>query len=159
MLSKGPKYYFDNEAIKELSKYPDDDRKARAHKDHKSMPSEAHGGVRPGSATYPMRNKRDVWTVTTKPYKEAHFATFPPDLIRPCVLAGCPVGGLVMDPFMGAGTTAVVAKQEGRNYVGFELNTEYIKIAEKRITETQPTPIPEPTLFSELKDNPALIKG
>ena len=73
--------------------------------------------------------------MNTKPYKEAHFATFPPALITDCIKAGCPVGGLVLDPFMGAGTTALVAKQLGRNYVGFELNAEYIKIAEKRIAD------------------------
>ena len=80
-----------------------------------------------------LRNKRDVWTVATKPCKEDHFATFPPELIRPCILAGCPEGGIVLDPFMGAGTTALVALQERRNYLGFELNPEYIKIANKRL--------------------------
>ena len=80
------------------------------------------------------RNRRDVWTVATKPCKEAHFATFPPELIRPCILAGAPAGGLVLDPFMGAGTTAMVAKQECRNYVGFELNPAYIEIAERRVS-------------------------
>jgi DNA modification methylase len=79
------------------------------------------------------RNKRSVWTVTTKPFKGAHFATFPPDLIEPCVLAGCKVGGTVLDPFFGAGTTGLVAKKHGRNYVGIELNSEYIDIAKKRL--------------------------
>jgi len=82
------------------------------------------------------RNKRSVWTVTTKPFKDAHFATYPEDLIVPCILAGCPEGGLVLDPFMGAGTTALVSKKLGRNYVGFELNEEYKNIAEKRLTKT-----------------------
>jgi DNA modification methylase len=80
-------------------------------------------------------NKRDVWTVSTKPFKEAHFATFPPDLIEPCVLAGCPVNGIILDPFVGSGTTAMVARQNQRNYIGFELNSEYIDIANKRIEE------------------------
>jgi DNA modification methylase len=80
-----------------------------------------------------LRNKCDVWRVPTAFCREAHFATFPPELIRPCVLAGAPAGGLVLDPFMGAGTTAMVSKQEGRKYIGFELNPEYIKIAERRI--------------------------
>jgi DNA modification methylase len=80
-----------------------------------------------------MRNKRDVWTVAPKPFKGAHFATFPPALIEPCILAGCPVGGTVLDPFFGAGTVGVVAKKHGRNYIGIELNPEYAAMAEKRI--------------------------
>ena len=79
------------------------------------------------------RNKRSVWTVTTIPFKEAHFATFPPKLIEPCILAGCPGGGLVLDPFMGAGTTAFVAARLNRRFIGIELNPAYIKIAEERI--------------------------
>lgn len=78
-------------------------------------------------------NKRSVWTVTTKPYKEAHFATYPEDLIVDMIKAGCPEGGVVLDPFMGAGTTALVAKKLNRHYIGYELNPDYIKIAEKRI--------------------------
>lgn len=78
-------------------------------------------------------NKRSVWTVTTKPFSEAHFATFPEDLIVDCIKAGCMEGGIVLDPFMGAGTTAVVAKKLNRHYTGFELNPEFIKIAEKRL--------------------------
>jgi DNA modification methylase len=81
----------------------------------------------------PARNKRSVWTVPTKAFKGAHFATFPPALIRTCIEAGCPADGVVLDPFMGAGTTAVVARELGRNYVGIELNSEYVKIAEERI--------------------------
>lgn len=79
------------------------------------------------------RNKRSVWSVSTKPFKEAHFATFPEDLIVPCILAGCPPGGVVLDPFMGAGTTAVVARRLGRNYLGYELNAEYVSIANHRL--------------------------
>ncbi|HJV19314.1 MAG TPA: site-specific DNA-methyltransferase [Sediminibacterium sp.] len=81
-------------------------------------------------------NKRSVWTVTTKPFKDAHFATFPEDLIVDCIKAGCPEGGIVLDPFMGAGTTALVSRKLNRNYVGFELNPEYIQIAEKRLKTT-----------------------
>jgi DNA modification methylase len=80
-------------------------------------------------------NRRSVWTVTTKPYSEAHFATFPPDLIKPCVLAGCPEGGVVLDPFMGSGTTALVAKNLNRKYLGIELNQKYIALAEKRLAQ------------------------
>ena len=79
----------------------------------------------------PMRNKRSVWTVSTQPFKEAHFATYPPKLVEPCILAGCPKGGIVLDPFMGSGTTAMVALHLQRNFIGFELNPEYVKIAEK----------------------------
>jgi DNA modification methylase len=80
------------------------------------------------------RNKRTVWTVTTKPFKGAHFATFPPDLIEPCILAGCPVGGTVLDPFGGSGTTGLVADRHGRNAILIELNPEYIEIAKKRLS-------------------------
>lgn len=80
-----------------------------------------------------MRNKRSVWTVATAPFSEAHFATFPPDLIKPCILAGSAGGGIVLDPFMGAGTTALVAAQYNRQFLGIELNPEYVAIAEKRI--------------------------
>lgn len=80
-----------------------------------------------------MRNKRDVWSVTTKPFKGAHFATFPEDLIEPCVLAGSPVGGVVLDPFCGSGTTGVVAVRNEREFIGIELNKDYLDMAEKRI--------------------------
>ena len=79
------------------------------------------------------RNKRCVWTITTKPFKEAHFATYPEQLIEPMIKAGCPVGGIVLDPFFGAGTTGVVTKKLNRNYLGIELNPEYIDIATRRI--------------------------
>jgi len=79
------------------------------------------------------RNKRSVWTVATQPFPEAHFATFPEKLIEPCVLAGCSEYGIIYDPFMGAGTTALVALRARRNFVGSEINAEYIKIAENRI--------------------------
>ncbi|MBU9711084.1 DNA-methyltransferase [Evansella tamaricis] len=83
------------------------------------------------------RNKRSVWTISTKPYKEAHFATYPPELVEPCVLAGAPIGGVVLDPFFGSGTTGLVAIRHNRNFVGIELNPKYIKIAEKRLSEVQ----------------------
>ena len=81
------------------------------------------------------RNKRCVWKITTKPFKEAHFAVYPPELCETPIKAGCPQGGIVLDPFFGAGTTGVVAKKLGRDYIGIELNPEYIKIAEKRLQE------------------------
>tara|TARA_R110002110_G_scaffold22315_2_gene86909 strand:- start:2761 stop:3762 length:1002 start_codon:yes stop_codon:yes gene_type:complete len=112
LLSKNEKYYFNNEVIKtQSSSYFSEDGKA---------------------------NKRSVWTVNTYSYKEAHFATFPKDLIEPCVLAGCPMGGTVLDPFGGSGTTAVVAEENNRNSVICELNPDYIKIAKKRISQLQP---------------------
>jgi len=79
-----------------------------------------------------VRNKRSVWTVATQPYKEAHFATFPPALIEPCVLAGCPVGGTVLDPFGGSGTTGEVADALGRDSILIELNPEYVELADRR---------------------------
>lgn len=82
------------------------------------------------------RNKRCVWDIPTKPFSEAHFAVFPEDLVLTPLLAGCPEGGIVLDPFSGAGTVAVVAKKNNRNYIGFELNPEYIVMAEKRLAET-----------------------
>jgi len=80
-----------------------------------------------------VRNKRDVWTVNVRPNKEAHFATYPQTLITPCILAGCKTGGVVLDPFMGSGTTGIVARKLNRNFVGCELNPEYQKMAERRI--------------------------
>ena len=79
------------------------------------------------------RNKRCVWTITTKPFKEAHFATYPEALIEPMIKSGCPIGGFVLDPFMGSGTTGVVATKQQKQFIGIELNKEYCKIAEKRI--------------------------
>jgi DNA modification methylase len=84
------------------------------------------------------RTKRTVWTIATEPYPDAHFATFPTKLVEPCVLAGCPEGGTVLDPFMGSGTTGVVALKTGLNFVGIELNPAYVALAEKRIADVCP---------------------
>jgi DNA modification methylase len=97
---------------------------------------EVHGSVKT------TRNKRSVWTVAPKPFKEAHFATFPPALIEPCILAGCPQGGIVLDPFGGAGTTGLVATQHGRRALLIELNPDYAAMAAKRIAETATHPLP-----------------
>jgi len=86
-----------------------------------------------GTGLIQTRNRRSVWTVSTKPYKGAHFATFPPDLIEPCILAGAPEGGTVLDPFGGSGTTGMVAERHGRNAVLIELNPDYIALAEGRV--------------------------
>ena len=84
------------------------------------------------------RNKRSVWTVATQPFKEAHFATFPPALIEPCILAGCPAGGVVLDPFGGAGTTGLVADRLQRSAILIELNPDYAAMAERRIRGDSP---------------------
>lgn len=84
-----------------------------------------------------LRNKRDVWSVSTHGYKEAHFATFPEKLIEPCVLAGCPTGGIIIDPFLGSGTTAVVAAKNKRNCIGIEINPTYADMAKRRIKQAE----------------------
>ncbi|HUT23498.1 MAG TPA: site-specific DNA-methyltransferase, partial [Sumerlaeia bacterium] len=95
----------------------------------------AHGGMKRKEIERTTRNRRSVWTVATRPYKGAHFATFPPKLIEPCILAGCPVGGTVLDPFGGSGTTGEVAKQNGRDSILIELNPAYVTLAEKRTAQ------------------------
>lgn len=110
LLSKSQKYYYDADAIAEPSKYPDDDRKSRSAHDQKRMPTDKIAGVRPGSETYPTRNKRSVWTVATKPYPGSHFATFPPALIEPCILAGTSEKGQC--PECGAPWVRVVEKSK-----------------------------------------------
>jgi len=129
LLSKNPKYYFDNEAIKEDAKFPDGSNTPKSIKAVDGVYSKNLQKI----GANPKRNKRSVWTVTTKPFKGAHFATFPMDLIEPCVLAGCPENGTVLDPFGGSGTTGIVASNHNRKAVLIELNTEYIEIARQRI--------------------------
>jgi len=121
------------------NKYGDDDSEESRTKSGKEWVQNETG----------RRNKRSVWTVTTKPYIGAHFATFPPDLIEPCIKAGCPVGGTVLDPFGGAGTTAVVAESLGRKSILIELNPAYADMAEKRIVDS----LSPPTLFTFLLAN------
>ncbi len=136
MLTKSPRYYYDHEAVKEeaVSDHPSGNGfKRDARESYKNLDGTARGNDEQWTGIGGKRNRRSVWTVTTKPYKGAHFATFPPDLIRPCVLAGAPRGGLVLDPFGGAGTTALVAMQEGRRSVLIELNPEYAAIARNRL--------------------------
>jgi DNA modification methylase len=131
LLSKSQKYYYDNEAIKVPVKEDwgtRDRTNGKYHNDGTGL--QPHSGL---EKSYDMANKRSVWTVTTKPYKGAHFAVFPPELITPCILAGAPVGGVVLDPFMGSGTTAMVAKQHDRQYLGCELNESYKPLQDKRI--------------------------
>ena len=142
LLSKSKQYYYDADAIKENLTESSIKRNQTGWDGNKyrDLPGGAHnnfdkylGSEKAKLATH--RNKRSVWTLTTKPYTGAHSATFPPGLIKPCILAGCPEGGTVLDPFMGAGTTAIVCHTLGREWLGIELNQEYIEIAEKRIFE------------------------
>ena len=131
LLSKSPKYYFDNEAIKKPVKQDWGDRNRTNGKYHNEGTGlQPHGGL---EKSYKKANKRSVWKVSTKPYKGAHFAVFPPDLIEPCVLAGSREGDIVLDPFMGSGTTAMVAKRNNRQYIGCELNPEYKPLQDERI--------------------------
>jgi DNA modification methylase len=133
LLSKSPKYYFDNKAIKVPVKQDWGTRNRKDGKYHNEGTGlQPHTGL---EKSYEKANKRSVWTVTTKPYKGAHFATFPPDLIEPCILAGSRTGDIVLDPFMGSGTTAMVAKNLGRNYLGCELNTEYDLLQQERLRQ------------------------
>ena len=146
LLSKEPRYFFDYEAIQENA-VTDEDRphgivreREYEYDSKRNNHPEAYLASKPkanGSGLIPdeMRNKRDVWSVTPDSFKGAHFATFPPKLIEPMVLAGCPQGGTVLDPFTGSGTTGVVALLNGRNFIGCELNEEYHAMATKRIQE------------------------
>ncbi|MFM2151601.1 MAG: hypothetical protein RL199_36 [Pseudomonadota bacterium] len=141
LLSKSERYYYDNESVSEPLAQSS---VSRLNQDVAGQvgTTRANGGRKTngnfkavGDLTTGKRNRRSVWTVNTRPYRGAHFATFPPALIEPCILAGCPKGGTVLDPFGGSGTTAEVALKNGRNVVLNELNPEYIKLAEARIAE------------------------
>ena len=141
LLTKSARYYFDVEAVKEPSVSFDGNIVISTNKNIIGNMSE-RGVTRTteglnlksqAEKTKETRNKRSVWTVTTKPFKGAHFATFPPDLIEPCILAGSAPDTLVLDPFSGAGTTGVVAVQHGRRYIGIELNPDYLEMSRKRI--------------------------
>jgi site-specific DNA-methyltransferase (adenine-specific) len=142
LLSKNVKYYYDHEAIKEPSAEGTLLRLSQKNLQNQKGSERAHAGVKSNGNMKAVgglkKNKRSVWTVTTKPFKEAHFATFPMDLIEPCVLAGCPEEGTVLDPFGGAGTTGIVASNHNRNAILCELNDEYSDIAEKRIESNLP---------------------
>ena len=156
LMSKSQKYYFDYEAIQEEATSSGKPRVFGANNQKGTLRNDVgrvfnprtkncqYDGQKPNSfhlsrengepdKEYYVRNKRDVCSVNVKPCKEAHFATYPFELIKPCILAGCPENGIVLDPFMGSGTTAIVARSLNRNYIGVELNPEYIKIAQKRL--------------------------
>ena len=139
LLSKNKKYYYDNEAIKEPVKQDWGTRDRTKGKYHNPGTGLApHSGL---SKSYDRKNKRSVWSVTNKPYKGAHFACFPPDLIEPCILAGSREGDVILDPFMGSGTTAMVAKQHDRSYIGCELHEDYGSLIQKRL-KAIPTKLP-----------------
>ena len=161
LLSKSQKYYYDMNAIKEQSttnesrphgivrnrEYGYDSKenalrqksqtiKRNNSKHNTPIPNQKYASHRADreddNYDITMRNKRSVWTVATSPYKGAHFAVFPPELIEPCILAGAPAGGIVLDPFFGSGTTGEVAQRLGRNYVGCELNEAYKPLQKQR---------------------------
>ena len=146
LLSKSRKYFFDAKAISEPIAPATAERLKRGmkggNKYGKPVPGQpqtqtinrprAHGEIT-DSMINPMRNKRDVWVVNTVPFKGGHYAAYPPKLVEPCLLAGCPEGGIVLDPFFGSGTTGMVAKQLNRHYIGIELNPEYAELAKARI--------------------------
>lgn len=139
LLSKSERYYFDSEAMKEPAVGGPAGNKQRKPAGARGMPdsdpTNPNDGVASGVpwAGGETRNRRSVWTVATRPYKGAHFATFPPALIEPCILAGSRPGDIVLDPFMGSGTTAQVALQHGRQYIGCELNPEYERLQKERL--------------------------
>lgn len=138
LLSKSQRYYYDCDAIKEMAKTKP--TKRNKHKEGYQADYTKGDRFSPGERVYGadgFRNKRDVWSVPLRPLKEAHFATFPEKLIEPCVLAGCRQGGIVLDPFFGSGTTGVVALKHGRDFVGCELNPEYVEIAKRRTSSVQ----------------------
>jgi site-specific DNA-methyltransferase (cytosine-N4-specific) len=132
LLTKSAKYWYDADAIAEPL-----DGKPHAPgntQDNGRLTSSMGHVEQPGRvwAASGQRNARNVWTIATKPYKEAHFATFPPEIPRRCILAGCPESGIVLDPFFGSGTTGEVAETLGRRWVGIELNPEYAELAKRR---------------------------
>jgi len=135
LFSKNRKYHYDNEAIKEPAKDWGTRDRTNGKYHNEGTGLQPHSGL---TKSYPTKNKRSVWSVTVKPYKEAHFATYPPDLIEPCILAGSEEGDTVLDPFMGAGTTAAVAKSLNRHYIGCELNEDYGNLILKRIQDYKP---------------------
>ncbi|WJX08451.1 DNA-methyltransferase [Bacillus cereus] len=144
LLSKSPKYYYDHESIKEPAVYGQQDVRGskgvfgppqRANKEKGSFNGKyGHEAFR---AIRDKRNKRSVLTVSTKPLKEAHFATFPEALIEPCILAGAPAEGIVMDRFFGSGTVGRVAAKHNRNFIGIELNPGYIEISDRLLSNVQ----------------------
>ena len=138
LITKSKKYYYDADAIREPVAQGTITRLSEKNLKNQKGSTRGNGGMKPNGnmkavGNMETKNKRNVWTITTKPCKEAHFATFPKDLIEPCIKAGCPEGGVVLDPFGGSGTTGIVAKSLNRTAILIELNPSYIEIAKKRI--------------------------
>ena len=143
LLTKSRSYYYDAAAIAEPVAESTPMRMRRKFGKNKysaGIPGQAHqhlNDYRPNGYAEEdiplLRNKRDVWQINSVPYKGAHFAAYPPKLVETCLLAGCPQDGIVLDPFLGSGTTAAVAKQMGRYYIGIELNPDYCELAKQRI--------------------------
>lgn len=146
LFSKSKQYFFDYKAISEPVTESTKERLKRgiagSNKYGAPIPGQpkvqtinlprGHGTISDGDIN-PLRSKRDVWIVNTVPFKGGHYAAYPPKLVESCILAGCPVGSVVLDPFMGSGTTGMVAKQHDRHYVGIEINPEFAALAEARI--------------------------
>ena len=135
LLSKNKNYYYNNEAIKEPAKDWGTRDRSNGKYHNPGSGLVPHSGL---TKSYERKNKRSVWSVIKKPYKGAHFAVFPPELIEPCILAGSEPGDIILDPFMGSGTTAMVAKQHGRYYMGCELHEDYGELIKNRVPEEQP---------------------
>ena len=139
LLSKSERYYFDAKAIAEQSIHYGTDKRSDLgnirYEGKRTQGESSANGQQSFVTVNETRNKRSVWTVTTKPYEGAHFAVFPNDLIEPCIMAGAPAGGVVLDPFMGSGTTAQVAQDLGRGYLGCELNPAYKTLQDKRLRQ------------------------
>lgn len=123
LLTKSEFYWYDHEAVKTLTKGNEHDKRARVAR--KRFPTKTINGVRK-TGYYPTANLRDVWKINTVPYAGGHYAAFPPKLVEPCILSGCPKGGVVLDPFVGSGVTCMVARKHGRDAIGLDLNFEYL---------------------------------
>jgi DNA modification methylase len=160
LLAKSERYYYDAQAIAEPLERPEEAFRAKPAKfggavkfEGAKEQSRLHSGNEYRGTPTGTRNKRDVWWLGPEPFPEAHFAVFPSALVEPCILAGCPEGGTVIDPFCGSGTAGMVALRHGRQFIGIELNPEYVAMARRRIegdapllnaeAEVQPPP-PEP---------------
>ena len=166
LLSRSPRYHYDADAIREPAKYdgpngaqhspyaqgfgrrtPEQETERREKRRTVRPGIDTNGGGQgKGVMTYPAHtaNKRSVWTLSPEPFPDAHFATFPTKLVEPCILAGCPEGGTILDPFAGASTTGIVATRLDRSYIGIELNPEYVEMGRRRILDDAPllnTPI------------------
>jgi DNA modification methylase len=138
LLAKSARYYYDAEAVAEPVTESTVARLAQptlaSQAGSARVPGKTNGNMKAVGDTE-KRNRRSVWTVATQPYREAHFATFPKALIAPCILAGCPQGGTVLDPFGGSGTTGEVAEENGRNSILIELNPKYVELAKRRTAQ------------------------